>query len=95
MRACGQNMKTFVLAFLCSLVCTACARQMTTLSDGQPGYAITCDTVREQCIDEITRLCGANSFIIVSERANEIGQGIWRRPNFTSRYWMEVRCDHF
>jgi len=79
----------------------ACAKPLKTLSDGQPGYAIYCDTVRTRCIDEITRLCRGKSYMIVTERAQEIRQDIdWVdtgavNPKFNSRYWMEARCDQF
>ncbi|MCL2124127.1 MAG: hypothetical protein FWH34_08535 [Desulfovibrionaceae bacterium] len=94
-------MKTFAFALLCSLACMACAKQMTTLSDGKPGYAISCDTVRSRCIDEITRLCRGKSPLIVTERAKEIRQDLgWTdvgavSSKFNSRYWMEARCDQF
>ena len=84
-------MKALAFALLSSFLCLACARQLTTLSDGQPGYAITCDTYQDRCLGEITKLCGANNYVIVSERANEIGNG-WRYRDFTSRYWLEARC---
>jgi hypothetical protein len=94
-------MKAFSLVLLCSLACAACAKQLTTLSDGQPGYAVNCETVRQRCFDEIALLCRDKSYMIVTERAQE-----WRlpldwidtgavHPKFNSRYWMEVRCDQF
>jgi len=92
-------MKTFVLALLCSLVCTACARPLKTLSDGQPGYTITCDTVRERCIKEITLACQGKGYAIVSEREQEVNLDIdWmdtgsNLAKYNSRYWMDVRCD--
>jgi len=92
-------MKTVVLVLLCCLGCAACAKQMTTLSDGQPGYAVYCETVRERCLDEIARLCRGQNSMIISERAQEhrpplgwIDNGAVL-PKFNSRYWMEVRCD--
>ena len=94
-------MKTFALALLCSLACMACAKPLKTLSDGQPGYAIHCETVRTRCIDEITRLCRGKGYIIVTERAQEssLPPG-WEDTGavlskFNSRYWMEARCDQF
>ena len=94
-------MKTFAFALVCSLICMACAKPLKTLSDGQPGYAVSCDTARTRCIDEITRLCRGKSYIIVMERAQEVRPDIdWVdtgavRPKFNSRYWMEARCDQF
>ena len=76
----------------------ACTKQLTTLSDGQPGYAVNCETVRKRCMDEIARLCRDKSPMIISERAQEHRQDInWSdtgavHPKFNSRYWMEVRC---
>ena len=92
-------MKPFVLVFLCSLACVGCAKQLTTLSDGQPGYAVHCETVQTRCFDEIALLCRDKNYTIVSERAQ-----IWRPPldwvdsggphiGFNSQFWMEVRCD--
>ena len=92
-------MKMFALALLCSLACTACAKPLQTLSDGRPGYAIHCETVRTRCIDEITRLCRGKGYVILTERAREISQDLdWVdtggvNPKFNSRYWMEARCD--
>ena len=91
-------MKMFAFVLLCSLVCVACARPMKTLSDGQPGYAISCDKVRTRCTDEIARLCRGKSYMIVTERAQEINpsgvlEGVHRAYN--NFYWMEVRCDQF
>ena len=97
-------MKTCVFILLCSLVCVACARPLKTLSDGKPGYVVTCDTQRERCIDEMTHVCRGKNYSIVAERANEIRQEIrwdstgpytpgWVFPSYNSRYWMEVRCD--
>ena len=90
-------MKMFALVLLCSLVCAGCARQMTTLSDGQPGYRVTCETLRQRCLDDIALICRDKGYAIVTERADE-----WRLPliwvdngglvGFNSRYWMEVRC---
>ena len=92
-------MKTYALVFLCALVCTSCAKQLTTLSDGKPGYAVHCETVRTRCMDEIALLCRDKSYMILSERAQEVSVplgwidagGVF--PKFNSRYWMEVRCD--
>ena len=94
-------MKSFAFALVCSLVCMACARPLTTLSDGRPGYAITCDTVRTRCINEITLACRGKGYTIVTERAQETRQDIDWIDNgavsakFNSRYWMEARCDQF
>ena len=100
-------MKTLALALLCSLLCVACAKQLTTLSDGRPGYAVTCDTMRERCLDAITLACRGKSYTIVTERANEIvhsellwvHNGVirpnWVDPSHNSRYWIEARCDQF
>jgi len=99
-------MRTPLLVLLCALLCAACARPLTTLSDGQPGYTLTCDTFRERCLDEITHMCQGNSYNIVSEKAQEIrpdmgwlGRGpytpTWVHPSYNSRYWMEVRCDRY
>jgi len=73
---------------------------LKTLSDGQPGYVVTCDTLRERCLNEIALMCQGKAYI-VTERAEEhsrlplgwLDTGAVR-PNFNSRYWMEVRCDH-
>jgi hypothetical protein len=83
---------------MCSLVCAACAKPLTTLSDGRPGYAVYCDTLRTRCMDEIAILCKGKSPMIVSERAQEVGlPADWidtgQVAKFNSRYWMEVRCD--
>ena len=86
-------MKTFSLVLLCSLVCSACSRPLTTLSDGQPGYAITCDTVRDRCIEEIVLSCRGKGYTIVSERAEEMTPPGWVDRNFRNRYWMEARCN--
>jgi hypothetical protein len=92
-------MRIFALVLICSLVCAACAKPLTTLSDGRPGYAVYCDTVRTRCMDEIALLCRDKSPMIVSERAQEVSLPIgWIEtggplPKFNSRYWMEVRCD--
>ena len=91
-------MKTCALVFLCALACASCAKQLTTLSDDKPGYAVYCDTVRTRCMDEIALLCRDKSYMIVSERAQEVflppdwidTGGV--HPKFNSRYWMEVRC---
>ena len=90
-------MRIFVV-LVCSLVCAACAKPLTTLSDGQPGYAVYCDTVRTRCMDEIARLCQGKSPMIVSERAQEVAlprnwSDVGQVATFNSRYWMEVRCD--
>ena len=92
-------MKTIALAFLCSLVCVACAKPLTTLSDGQPGYAVHCETVRERCLDEIARLCRGKNPMIITERSQEIRQPLgWIdsgavSSKFNSQYWIELRCD--
>ncbi|MCL1985809.1 MAG: hypothetical protein FWG59_05110 [Betaproteobacteria bacterium] len=93
-------MKMLTLALLCVLGCAACAKQMTTLSDGQPGYAVYCDTYRERCLDDIARLCRGKSYMIVTERSREHIPPLGKPPDtggvfltFNSRYWMEVRCD--
>jgi len=93
-------MKTIVLVLLWSMVCVACARPLTTLSDGRPGYAITCDTLRERCLKEIMLSCRDKSYTIISERAQETRQDTDWMDNgavakFNSRYWMEARCDPF
>ena len=92
-------MRTFAFVLLCSLVCAACAKQLTTLSDGRPGYAVNCETYRERCMHEIALLCRDKNYMIVTERAQEVSAplgwidtgGVF--PKFNSRYWMEVRCD--
>ena len=92
-------MKSFAFALVCSLACMACARPLQTLSDGQPGYAVNCDTVRERCLKEISLICQGKSYYIISERAQEHRPPLgWTDsgsllPKFNSRYWMEVRCD--
>ena len=94
-------MKIFSLVLFCSLVCVACSRPLRTLSDGQPGYVVTCDTVRERCIKEIVLACRGKSYAIVAERAQElILPTEWvdtggNPAKFNSRYWMEARCDQF
>jgi hypothetical protein len=94
-------MKKFACVLLCVLVCAGCAKQMTTLSDGRPGYAVHCETVRQRCLDEIALLCKGKSPMIISERAQEVSLPLgWVDtgavfPTFNSRYWMEVRCDQF
>ena len=95
-------MRLFVLTLLCALGCVACAKQMTTLSDGQPGYAVSCETFRERCIKEIALLCRDKRYELVAERAQEHHLPSWWWgtmmdpgfvfPSFNSRYWMEVRC---
>ena len=92
-------MRTFALVLMCSLVSAACAKPLTTLSDGRPGYAVNCETVRTRCMKEIALLCQGKSPMIVSERAQEVNLPLeWIdtgavHPKFNSRYWMEVRCD--
>jgi len=97
-------MKTFVLALLCSLACIACARPLTTLSDGKPGYSITCDTLRERCLKEFELACRGKGYKLISERDQPMWLPYnWPSPGpFTrdyvlashnSRYWMEARCD--
>jgi len=59
---------------------------------------ITCDKAQTRCIDEITPLCRGKSFIIVTERAQEINpsgvlEGVHRAYN--NLYWLEARCDQF
>ena len=93
-------MKTFALVLLCSLTCIACSKKVITLSDGKPGYAVNCETVRQRCLDEIALLCHGKSPMIVTERAQEYRQSLdWVDTGgvakFNSRYWMEVRCDQF
>ena len=98
-----QHMKTFTFVLLCSLASVACARPLKTLSDGQPGYVVTCDTLRERCIDEISLMCRGKGYVIVAERADEIRLDIlwttrtippgWVHASYNSRYWMEVRCE--
>jgi len=91
-------MKTYALVFLCALVCASCAKPLKTLSDGKPGYAVHCETVRTRCMNEIALLCRDSSYLIVSERAQEVSlpRG-WidtgAVAKFNSQYWMEVRCD--
>jgi hypothetical protein len=92
-------MKKLVLVLVCSFVCAGCAKPLTTLSDGQPGYAVYCETFRNRCVEEIARLCRGKSHTIVTERARESNLPIgWvdtgaPHPQFNSRYWMEVRCE--
>ena len=97
-------MKTYALVLVCSLICAACAKQLKTLSDGQPGYAVNCETVRERCMKEIALLCRDKNYMIVTERADEWTLPLgwidtsWMdsgavHPKFNSRYWMEVRCE--
>jgi hypothetical protein len=90
-------MKTYALVLVCALACFSCAKKVVTLSDGEPGYAVYCDTVRTRCMDEIAYLCRGKSYMIVSERAQEEHVPIgWIDSGgllkFNSRYWMEVRC---
>jgi len=92
-------MKKVTLVLLCALVCVSCAKKLTTLSDGRPGYAVNCETVRSRCMSEIKLLCRDSSYMIISERAQEVSLdpdwidtgGV--HPKFNSRYWMEVRCN--
>jgi hypothetical protein len=92
-------MKLFTLVLVCSLVCVACSRPLRTLSDGQPGYFLTCDTLRERCLKESALICRGKGYYIVSERAQETRQDIdWTdtgavNSKFNSRYWMEIRCE--
>ena len=88
-------MKAFALCLLCSLVCVTCARPLKTLSDGQPGYVITCDTFRERCLEEITLSCRGKGYTIVTERAEEMHTTGWVSPKFSNRYWIEARCEQF
>ena len=91
-------MKTFALVLLCSLVCVACAKPLTRLSDGQAGYAVYCEIFRDRCMDEIARLCRDKSYMIIAEHADEIvnpERPDWARATYRSRYWIEVRCDQF
>ena len=92
-------MKRLALVLVSFFVCAGCAKQLTTLSDGRPGYAVHCETFRARCLDEIALLCRDKNYMIVSERAQEaflprdwIDTGAVS-PKFNSRYWMEVRCD--
>jgi hypothetical protein len=92
-------MKTYALVLLCALACVSCAKKLTTLSDGRPGYAVHCETLRSRCMDEIALLCRDKSYMIISERAQEVALPLgWVDtgavlPKFNSRYWLEVRCD--
>ena len=92
-------MKKLALVLLCALLCASCAKKVTTLSDGKPGYAVHCETVRQRCMDEIALLCRGKSHMIVTERAQEVFLPLdWIdtgavHHKFNSRYWMEVRCD--
>jgi hypothetical protein len=91
-------MKIFAITLLCALACAACAKPLTTLSDGKPGYAVYCDTLRTRCLDEIALLCRDKSPMLISERAQEVSlPADWidtgGLAKFNSRYWMEVRCD--
>ena len=92
-------MKTCTLVILtCVLVCASCAKKLTTLSDGKPGYAVNCETLRTRCMDEIALLCRDQSYMMISERAQEVSlPRDWidtgAVAKFNSRYWMEVRCD--
>jgi len=87
-------MKTFALVFLCSLSCVACARPLNTLSDGQPGYIITCDTLLERCLNEIKLACRGKSYTIIAERDQEFfSNGNWGSRRFHNWYTVEARCE--
>ena len=94
-----MKIRMLVLVLVFSLASVGCAKQLTTLSDGQPGYAVYCDTARTRCMDEIAFLCKDKSYMIITERAQEVSLPIgWVDTGavldkFNSRYWMEVRCD--
>ena len=97
-----RHMKTYVLALVCSLACASCAQRSATLSDGQPGYAVHCETSRARCIEDIARLCQGKSYMIIAERTREPGQTyMWPSPgqnaagwNTSARqFWVEARCD--
>ena len=92
-------MKKVLLLALCAVLCAGCAKKMTTLSDGQPGYAIYCENNQERCFEDIRRTCGTGrDYATVSERAREVNLPLgWidvgaPRPDFNSQYWMEIRC---
>jgi len=91
-------MKKLVCVLLCSLVCAGCARPLKTLSDGQPGYDVYCETFRERCLHDIALVCKEKSYMIVTERSREHTPPLGWPDNggpllFNSRYWMEVRCE--
>jgi len=92
-------MRKLALVLVFSFVCAGCARPLVTLSDGEPGYAVYCETFRKRCMEDIARLCRGKSYMIVKERAQESNLPIdWvdtgaSHPVFNSRYWMEVRCE--
>ena len=95
-------MKIYVFALLCTLASVACTKQLTTLSDGQSGYAVHCETSRTRCIENIALLCKGKSHVIISERTKEPGQTYtWPTPGQNTagwntsprQYWMEARCD--
>ena len=88
-------MKTCLLVFLCILACASCARPLKTLSDGRLGYAVYCEVSRVPCMHDIALLCRDKSYMMISERADEVRpEGVpVDRPLFHNRYWMEVRCD--
>ena len=87
----------FMCIALCCLMCAACARKESMLSDGRPGYRVTCDTLRERCVADMDMICGERGYEVVSERADEVRLPLgwidvgstWR---FNSRYWIEMRC---
>ena len=88
----------YTLVLLCSLACVACTRPLKTLSDGLPGYVVTCDTLRKRCLEEISLMCRDKGYTIITERAQEVRQDVdWvdrgAVAKFNSRYWMEVRCE--
>ena len=97
-------MKTFALVLLCIITCASCATQLTTLSDGRPGYAVHCETARTRCIDEIALLCKGKGYTIISERTKEPGRThTWPSPGQNTpsgwnvsarRFWIEARCDN-
>jgi hypothetical protein len=92
-------MKCLVFAAVAgAFLCSACAKPLTALSDGKPGYKVYCDANRERCVAEMERLCGDRGYELVSERASEIRPPLgWIDAGgvlkFNSRYWMEVRCN--
>jgi hypothetical protein len=97
---CGA--KTYVLVLLCALACVSCAKQMTTLLDGRPGYAVRCETSRVRCIEDIALLCQGKSYMIIAERTKEPGRTYaWPSPgqntagwNTSARqFWVEARCE--
>ena len=97
-----RYMKTYVLALLCALACTSCTKQMTTLSDGQPGYVVHCEMSRARCIEDIALLCQGKNYMIISERTKEPGRTYtWPSPGQNTAGWhtsarqflVEARCD--